>query len=179
MKRFGMAALVACGLLVAGGASAQNMQLRPGLWEHRMTVKDGGQVAAAMAQMQQQLATMPADQRKMIEKMMADKGVGIGPSGNTVKVCMTKEDVERDSLPPQEGCTQNVKRSGNTWQVSFQCKGNPPSSGEGSVRMLSPTAYDGEFTLNTVVDGKPERMQMTQQGKWLAAECGAIKPRAR
>lgn len=179
MRGFGTAA-VAAGVLMSGLANAQTENLRPGLWEHSMTMKNsGGQVAAAMAQMQQQMAAMPADQRKMIEKMMADKGVGFSPAGNTVKVCMTKEDVERDSLPPQKDCTQNVKRSGNTWQVSFQCKGNPPSSGEGVVRMLSPTAYDGEFTLDTVVNGKPERMQMSQHGKWLASDCGSLQPKGR
>ncbi len=169
--------IAALSVLLAAPVSAQPDQLRPGLWEHSVTMKDdGGQMAAAMAQMQQQMAAMPAEQRKMVERMMAERGVGLSPGGRTVKVCMTKEDVSRETLPVQEGCTQTVKRSGHTWQVAFQCKGNPPSSGEGVVRMLSPTAYDGNFTMNTVVNGKPERMQMTQQGKWLGADCGSLQP---
>jgi hypothetical protein len=172
--------LVVTSLLVIKPASAQTERLRPGLWQQSVTMKHGsGQAAAAMSQMKQQMAAMPPEQRRMIEKMMAEKGVGIGPSGNTVNICLTREDVERDAPPPQKDCTQNVRRSGNTWQISFQCKGNPPSSGEGFVRLLDPSAYEGEFTVSTVVDGKPERMQMTQQGKWLAADCGALKPKAR
>lgn len=173
-----LALILALMLPVAGSAIAQQTpQLRPGLWEHAMTMKGGdGQAAAAMAEMQKQMASMPAEQRKMIEKMMADKGVGIGPKGTTVKVCMTKEDVARDQLPEQDGCKQTVKRSGDTWTVSFQCKGDPPSSGQGTVRMLSPTSYEGDFSINTVVDGKPERMQMSQKGKWLGANCGQLSP---
>ncbi len=163
----------------AAGPVLSQTELRPGLWEHSMTMKGGGQTAAAMAQAQQQMANLPPDQRKMIEKMMADQGIAMGPKGNSVKVCMTKEDVARNEFPQQDGCTQNVKRNGALWSVAFQCKGDPPSSGEGTVRLLNPTAYAGEFTINTVADGKPERMQMTQAGKWLAADCGALTPKGK
>ncbi len=174
MKVFAL--ILTLSLPLAGNAVAQSTQLKPGLWEHSMQMKDGsGQMAAAMAQMQTQMANMPAEQRKMFEKMMADNGVVMGSKGTTVKVCMTKEDVERDQLPEQEGCTQNIKRGASTWTVSFQCKGDPPTSGEGVVRLLSSTAYQGDFTVNTAVNGKPERMQMTQAGKWLGADCGQLR----
>ena len=51
-----------------------------------------------MAQMQQQMASMTPEQRKMMQDMMGKQGVGIGaggPCGMSVKVCMTKEMVER------------------------------------------------------------------------------------
>ncbi len=167
------------GACVAGPVFSQTDQLRPGLWEHSMSMKGGGQAAAAMAQAQQQMANLPAEQRKMMEKMMADQGIAMGPKGNSVKVCMTKEDAARNEFPQQDGCTQDVKRNGAVWTVAFQCKGDPPSSGEGTLRLLSPTAYTGDFTITTVVAGKPERMQMSQSGKWLAAECGALAPKAK
>ena len=39
-----------------------------------------------------------------------------------------------------------------------------------------PTAYTSKSVVNTRVEGKPERMTMDQAGKWLAADCGAVKP---
>lgn len=170
--------LLAAALLVAPvAAQAQATKLRPGLWEHGYTMKSqSGQMEAAMKQMQQSMANLPPDQRKMMEDMMAKQGVGIGPGGNTVRVCLSKEDVERDQPPQQEGCTQTAKRNGNVWQVSFQCKGPPPSSGEGQVTLVSPTTYTGNFTLRTVNEGKPEQLQMGQNGKWLGADCGNIRP---
>jgi hypothetical protein len=56
------------------------------------------------------------------------------------------------------------------------CGGQPPTSGEGEVTFSSPTAYTSKSIVNTSVEGKPERMTMDQSGKWLAADCGAVKP---
>jgi hypothetical protein len=175
-----LAALLAC-IVLALPAAAQAPKLRPGLWEHGYTIagERGGQMAAAMKAMQQQLASMPPAQRKQMEDMMAKQGIGLGAAGNTVKVCLTREDAERDEPPKQEGCTQTVRRSGSTWDVSFQCKGPPPSSGKGRMTLASPTAYAGEFDITTEVDGKPERMKMTQNGRWLAADCGTVRPAPR
>jgi hypothetical protein len=32
------------------------------------------------------------------------------------------------------------------------------------------------MTVNTATAGKTERMTMESQGKWLSAECGAVRP---
>lgn len=165
--------------LLASQALAQVQKMQPGLWEHSFSMKtQGGQMENAMAQMQQQLANMPPEQRKMVEQMMAKQGLGIGPKGTSVKVCISKEQAELDRVPQQEGCTQKVDRvSASTVKVAFECKGNPPSSGEGTLTFSSPTAYNGQFKVKTVVDNKPEQIDMAQSGKWLAADCGNLKPR--
>ena len=177
MTRFKTTLLAVAALAFAGAAQAQSIQIKAGLWEHGYDMKSSDpRVEAAMKQMQQSMASLPPDQRKMMEDMMAKQGVGIGPKGNTVRVCMTQADVERGPGQPEPGCTQNARRNGNTWNVSFECKGPPPSSGEGQVTLVSPTAYQGQFEVRTVEDGKPLKMQMAQRGKWLGADCGKVKP---
>ena len=165
---------------MAGGASAQQ-KMRPGLWEHSVNMKSqSGQMEAAMAEMQKSLASMPPEQRKQMEQMMAQQGVGMGPKGQTVKVCITKEQADLDNVPQQEGCTQKVQRvDASTMKVAFACKGGqgqPPSSGEGTISMQGPTAYTGQFKFKTQTQGKPEQIDMAQSGKWLSDNCGAIKP---
>ncbi|HAU57310.1 MAG: DUF3617 domain-containing protein [Verminephrobacter sp.] len=165
---------------MAGGASAQQ-KMRPGLWEHSVNMKSqSGQMEAAMAEMQKSLASMPPEQRKQMEQMMAQQGVGMGPKGQTVKVCITKEQADLDNIPQQEGCTQKVQRvDASTMKVAFSCKGGqgqPPSSGEGTITMQGPTAYTGQFRFKTQNQGKPEQIDMAQSGKWLSENCGAIKP---
>ena len=165
---------------VAGGAQAQQ-KMRPGLWEHHVSMKSqSGQMEAAMAEMHKSMASMPPEQRKQMEQMLAQQGVSLGPQGQAVKVCVTKEQAEADHLPQQEGCTQNVQRiNASTMKVAFSCKGGqgqPPSSGEGTVSMQGPTAYTGNFKVKTTSNGKPEQIDMVQNGKWLAADCGTIKP---
>jgi hypothetical protein len=164
-----------------GLAHAQVQKMRPGLWEHSVVMKSqSGQMEAAMAKMQKSLAGMPPEQRKQIEKMLAQQGVSMGPKGQTVKICVTKEQADMDNMPQQEGCTQKVQRiSADTMKVAFSCKGRqgqPPSSGEGTVSLQGTTAYTGQFKFKTENEGRPEQIDMAQSGKWLSDNCGASKP---
>jgi hypothetical protein len=170
--------VAAAALVLAFSANAQS--LKPGLWEITNKMQTGsGQMEAQMAQMQQQMANMPPDQRKMVEEMMAKQGVKMGAGGAmTVKVCMTKEMVERnEGLTQQQGdCkTTQQSRTGNTMKTAFTCT-NPPSSGEGQVTFTSPEAYSMKMAVNTTVQGKPEKVNMDGGGKWLGADCGNVKP---
>lgn len=73
-------------LPLTGQGWAENLKIRPGLWEHSFTIKtQSGEMEAAMTQMQKELAGMPPEQRKMIEQMMELKGVGMGTKGTSVK----------------------------------------------------------------------------------------------
>ena len=165
--------------LTAFACTAGAQTLKPGLWEvtHKMS---GGQMDHNMAQMQQQMAAMPPEQRKMMEDMMAKQGVKMGPGGPggvSVKVCMTKEMVERNDLPAQQGdCkTTHQSRSGGNMKFGYTCA-NPPSSGEGQMTFISPEAYEMKVVVNSQVRGKPETMNMAGGGKWLGGDCGSIKP---
>jgi hypothetical protein len=175
-------ALIALAAIAAHPAAAQPGKLQPGLWEQAMTMKSAsGQMESQMAQMQQQLASMPPEQRKMMEDMMAKQGVAMSGGGRntTIKMCISPEQAERGDVPQHEGdCKQEVvERNGSTLRFRFACKGNPPTTGEGEYTMASPTSYSGRTTVLTQVQGKPEKMEMTHTGRWIGADCGAIKPR--
>lgn len=172
------AILTAAALATAGfAASAQTM--KPGLWEINNKM-NSPQMDAAMAEMQKQMAAMPPDQRKQMEAMMAQRGVQMAPAaggGTAVRMCITKEMAERNDVPVQQGdckLTQQ-QRSGGTAKFAFTCA-NPPSSGEGEYTLTSPEAYNSKVKVKTMVNGKPETMDMATAGKWLGADCGNIKP---
>ncbi|MEO8021702.1 DUF3617 domain-containing protein [Polaromonas sp.] len=175
--------IAALALLALGAQPATAQTLKPGLWEINNKMQSGsGQVEKAMADMQKQLASMPPDQRKMMQDMMAKQGMSMGAGaggGMAVKICMTKESIERNELPSQQGdCkTSTTPRMGNTMKMSFVCT-QPPSSGEGQVTFVSPEAYTMKMAMKTSVQGKPETMTMDGGGKWLSADCGNIKPLA-
>lgn len=163
----------------ASSASAQ--QLKPGLWEVTNNIRSGsGQTEKAQAALQQQMAGMPPEQRKKIEKAMADQGMKMAPGGAggmAVRTCMTREMVERNEIPTQQGECRTTKqeRSGNTTRIAFTCT-NPPSSGEGEFTMQSPEAYRMKMAIRTNIAGKADTMNMDAAGKWLSADCGSIKP---
>lgn len=97
-----------------------------------------------------------------------------------MKICITPEMAARNDLPTQtEGdCTTTVtSRSGNTMKMKFVCT-QPPSSGEGTYTFTGDTAYTMKIAMRGQHQGKPQNMTMEGQGKWLSADCGAIKPMA-
>ena len=173
-------AIAACVSACALPAAAQT--LKPGLWEVTNRMQGGsGQMQNAMSEMQKQMASMPPEQRKMIEEQMAKSGVRMGSAGPaggmSVQVCMTREMVEKNEMPSQQGdCkTTAQSRAGNTMKMAFACT-NPPSSGDGQITFNGPESYSSKMNVSTQVDGKPEKVSMEGSGKWLAADCGNIKP---
>ncbi len=127
--------------------------------------------------MREQMASMPPEQRQQMEAMMARQGVQMAPGSKGVRMCMTREMVERNDVSGQQGdCrTTQQRRSGNTLKVAFACT-NPPSRGESEVTMKGAEAYTVKTTTTSTVDGKPETMTMEAAGKWLSADCGNVKP---
>jgi hypothetical protein len=169
--------------LLGAAATAQAQKLTPGLWETTLTMKGGdGKMEAAMARMQEQLARMPPEQRKQMEEMMASRGVALGGAGgapNAVRVCISKEQAERNELPTgTDGrCKRDsLERSGSTLKFKVSCT-DPAGTGEGTFNFTSDKAYTGSMVMNVTRDGRALRMDMQQDGKWLGADCGTLKPR--
>ena len=169
--------LVAAAAVLAIALPAGAQTMKPGLWEIHNKMS-GGQMDQAMAEMQKQLAQMPPEQRKQMEAAMAQQGVKMVPGaggGMAVQMCMTREMVERNDVPVQNGCTTTQNRkSGNRVQFAFRCS-NPPSSGEGEMS-FTPESYTSHMTMKSVVQGKTETLVSDSTGKWLKADCGNVKP---
>lgn len=176
---FRLSGLAALALLLSGAALAQTT--RPGLWEIENKVGGSPEIDRAMAEMQKQMAGMPPAQRKMMEDMLAAQGVKMSPGaggGVAVQVCITPEMAARQQLPAQtEGdCTSKMgARSGNTAKFSFTCA-NPPSSGEGAYSFRGDTGYDMDMRITSQQNGKPVTTTIKGSGRWLAADCGSVKP---
>lgn len=168
---------LAMGATCCAAGAADN--LKPGLWE--ITTKmssSSGEMEKAMAEMQKQMASMAPEQRKMMQEAMAKHGVGMGEKANSVKMCMTREMVERNDFGAQKGDCKNTMapRSGNTLKMSFVCS-NPATSGESQITFNGPESYTSKTVVNSAgPQGKPEKMTMDAAGKWLSADCGNIKP---
>ncbi|WP_372624768.1 DUF3617 domain-containing protein [Arsukibacterium sp.] len=156
-------------------ASAEKLKLdvEPGLWQHSFTIQTAsGELERAMQQLEQQLANMPAAQRQMMEKMMANQGMSFDLKGSSMQVCLTQQQIDRGQLPQQDGCQQQLNQTGDSsYRFSFSCDTNPPTSGEGEMTFSSRKAYNGSARFTTNVNGKAEQMTMQQSGKWLKAEC--------
>lgn len=177
-----LAFAIALTLTAASVGAQAPPSMRPGLWEQTATLKSqSGQVEKAMAEAEAQIAQLPPEQRRQIEAMMKERGVSIGNGATTVRICLREQDIARGDIPVTAGdCTQQVlSRDDTTLKASFSCRTDPPSSGVGEVRVLSPTATVATATVDTVVNNKPDRIDTTQKGTWLSDDCGEVKPLAR
>ena len=166
---------------------AQAQTQAPGLWEHSFKTRPAGgdkssaQATAqekAQAEMQAQLDAMPPEQRKQIDAMMKSRGVTMTAQGTTAKFCLTKEQAAK---PPEARLTgdckpTDVKRSGNTMSYKFACNTPQPVTGEGQLTYASDKAYSGSARVTMLGQGQPQQMTMDMTGKWLAADCGDVKP---
>ena len=167
-------------LLAASALNVSAQTMKPGLWEMKTKMNtNSGEMEKAMALAQKELAKMPADQRKMMEELMAQQGMKVDVSAGTtdIKLCLTPEMVARNEVAVQDGdCKQTMlPRVGNTLKFTVVCT-QPPSTGEGQITFVSPEAYTMTMQVKTPVNGKKETMAMQASGQFLSTNCGSIKP---
>jgi hypothetical protein len=178
MKKFAtLAMLIAIGPL-AHGASP----MKPGLWEAQLTkqVIDGkdmtAQMAAAQAQMREQIAKMSPQQRQQMEKMMGGNKL---PDQSGQWLCISAEMAAQDKpVMPSDAQCEPVKseRRGNKTTFEFSC-----TTAQGTSRGKGENVVDG--------DNVTTRMDMTITGargthtleteskmKYLGADCQGLKP---
>lgn len=165
-------------IALSGTAAASENQgfevdLKPGTWQHSFTMKsESGQMEQAIEEALRQLEQLPESQRRMVEEMMAQQGIDLGLAGSTVEVCISEEDLRQGALPQQEGCEQTIEQQDeNNFLFEFQCAGDPPYSGSGTLTRVDREHYTGTAEFETRMGGNPERITMTQEGRWLRDSC--------
>jgi hypothetical protein len=171
-------ALLAFGLVQASAAFAQDMT--PGLWSMTNTVSSpNAQLQAAMGELRQQLAGLPTERRQAMQQMLQQNGIqlDLGAGGALQsRVCLTREMIARKKFPVQEGdCNVKTTALGtNRLQVNFSCA-RPHASGTGDMTIDTPTHYRARLRV-TSADQPDQVVDMDVDGRWLAADCGNVRP---
>ena len=173
---------VAAVMALSGTLAHAEPRMRPGLWEETVQVKsDNPQANAAMEQMKAKLAAMPPEQREAIEKMMASHGVGVAPGGapDTLRVCVTQEQVDRGFKPEDNGrCSRsNVSTSGSTTSFDYACKSERSTvSGHGTFTAMGDSAFKASTATDTVSAKTTMHIQSDISGRFVSGDCGDVKP---
>lgn len=172
--------------MAAGPAAAQYM--KPGLWQfHTTTPGKGngtGAMAAYVANMKKEMASMSPEARKQVEAMLADmaaRDMGFTANGFQTKVCITREEVQNlDKLVSRNGncTTQRSPLVGGQLKLNMSCT-NPPSTGSAVITFQGDTAYTMESTMTANMGGQRSTYRTTATGKWLSSNCGKVKPDTR
>ena len=173
--------------LCATNAFAQQVDIKPGLWQLEMTLpgKGGGkQMASIAALMKSQMDSMPAAQRAEVQKKLGELGAGgteFTENGLRTKQCITKQDIAQFDVfgkKGPDGCTRNATPMAGGLNVSMQCT-QPQVKIDAVVKTQSDEAYTFDSTATMA---GPNGTTMTQKtsgsGKWLGSDCGQLKPAA-
>ncbi|RUO27028.1 DUF3617 domain-containing protein [Aliidiomarina minuta] len=165
---------IALSLLCSSVLAADfELDIKPGLWEHSFSMEsESGAMESAIEEALRQLQSLPESQRRMVENMMREQGINLDLAGSTMQICITEEDIQRGSLPQQENCEQSIEQqTDDTLYFDFECAGDPPYSGQGSMTLVNREHYTGSAEFSTEMAGRQEHIQMTQEGYWLQDDC--------
>lgn len=170
--------LMLCLPLLAAPAFAGDM--KAGLWEVRTTkqIVDGQDMRAQMAQVQQQMASLPPEQRRQMEAMMNKQGVGMGPGGTT-RMCISEEMAKRDTpvVDPDGRCQPTkVSRSGNTMRYEIDCNADGRRTTGKGESTFSGNTVTGRMDMTTMDASGRHTMQTESQMTYLGPDCKGLAP---
>jgi hypothetical protein len=173
-------------LLVLGAVSVatQAEDMKAGLWEYKSKMSSAsGEMEAAIAEAREALASMPPEQRRMMEQMMSAQGMQMtmgADNTQVIRVCVTEEQARDFDVQSDPNCTQQtVDRSGNRIKVRFACRSDGViTEGESELVFSSGSSYQGTTTIRTNDNGERETLTVQQEGRRLGDDCGNLKPRS-
>lgn len=176
------AALVAA---FAAAAAAAGFGLKPGLWEIRIakSVVDGrdntASIAAMSDKMQQMLASLPADQRALIEAKLKQSGVSQSNSGS-FRMCVSPAMAKLDKpIIDKDGRCQPavVEHDGSETRYQFNC------TVDGTTTVGKGTANANGDSITTHVEmtvqqagGQSHTMLNDTELSFIGTDCGDVRP---
>ncbi len=187
---------------LAFAAQVVKVDIKPGLWEAQSKlVGDSAQqvksaqteqMIKAMEEMKSRLASMPPEQRAMMEEVMARQGmkfseeglslqndkVQVNAEGAKIKQCITQAQLDKGFAPKTKDNCENklTQLSKNKYSMEFVCTGKEQATGKGEFEVLSNKEYRGTMHMTSLNNGKPMTIDAEMHGQWLGSDCGDIKP---
>jgi len=168
-------AALLCGASAWAADALTPMDVKPGLWQATVDMPGMPAMPNMPTIPPETLARMPAQQRAQIEAMMKGRGAG---SGMTTNFCMSPDQIKRGGPvgAVDKSCTYNVvSSSASKQQMHMECKqGATTSSGDVTVERADSEHITATAVMKTSASDKP--MTVKTALKWLAADCGDVKP---
>jgi hypothetical protein len=168
-------------------SAAQNSPLpvKPGLWEMSVTT---ARISGLPPEAEARIAALPPAQQAQVRAMMSGRGPGGGkPIVSTTKACLTGQ-TSLDSLLNQTQQSSGMQCSFTNRQqtakgASFDisCTGQMGTAkGHSEFHAIDDEHMSGSthLTMTGSANGTATSMTMdtTSTGKFVAADCGAVKP---
>ena len=161
-------------LTMVNVAFAEDINLRPGLWE--MTTESDLLIFANQ---------IPSEQMQQVEQLAKQYGVDMPKIENGAavsKVCVTPQMSQTKQLPifyqAESGCkSTQSSRKGNQYSINFECNSSQlKGKGRATGLLTSSERFNGHTQFTGTAQGAQLDEQADIYGKWLATDCGDVKP---
>jgi len=155
------------------------LDAKPGLWESITSIEfSGASARPLMPQIPEEaLAKMTPVQRAQIEAM--SKGRGGAGAPTTTRVCVTQESLNAGAFGRRDkACTNKVVSSSLSKQViHVECSmGEIQSTGDMTIERVDPQHLKGTMVMKSSKGDQAKEVKMSFENKWIAADCGEVKP---
>jgi Protein of unknown function (DUF3617) len=167
-------ALILTTPLFAATANAAETNMRAGLWQITTT-----------SDLLLLVPHIPADQMQGVKDIATEYGLEMPQVENGAAIsqaCITQQMADTKTLPnfynAQLGCkSTNATRNGNNYKTDFVCK-SADLKGKGTAvgTITNAETFTGQTNFVGTAQGNPVNEQADISGKWLKANCGAVKP---
>jgi hypothetical protein len=179
MRRTGLCSLITvCALAFAlhGAAAQTTPPMKAGLWQIDVEREENGaKMPDASERMKDHMNNMTPERRKQFEETMKQRGVDPGTAG-VIKLCYSQKMVEHGAWADQGGCkTDYSNRSATFWKWHSSCP-ELHYQGDGEASFSDSKNFVVKSSGISTIGGKTRTSTSTRTGKWLAADCGDVKP---
>jgi hypothetical protein len=161
---------VACAVAMPLYALADSLNAKVGAWEITTTSLTTGMPVPPDA-----LAGMPPEQRARIEKAMQARSGK--PSTHVAKSCITKEDLDQDSIfksDEESDCARKIiSKSAKKIVIEQTCVA--PNASTSTMTIEAKTPESIVANIDMVQGGANGKVHVDIKGRWLGASCAGIK----
>jgi hypothetical protein len=170
-------------------ATAQDFNMKPGLWQFTTIGESKGDPMSAMSpaereQMEGAKAHMTPEQRAQMEAMMKQPMVAMGTAAkpHIGMACITKENI-RKSLArmrvnePGSTCkTTSIRQTSTVSESREVCAGSNGGNSNTTLLFELPGSETLTGTVHTIMSGGGYEFNLKITGKWMGPACGDVKP---
>lgn len=170
MTNFYRFSFAAVSMLLSSTAAFAASNMKPGLWEVTLQSSSMKNISKISEEQIQQMRKMGIDMAQLQTGAIVNK------------ICITKDMAENENLPQMNhkgsGCEmKNQKRTNDGYTTELICEG-AQMKGKG----MSKTVFTSDQSFSTTSEfkgtaqGVPVNDRTDTSGKWLSADCGAVRP---
>jgi hypothetical protein len=161
--------------LTATHAGDLALNVKTGLWQSTVSMQTSGQIPISDAD----LAKMPPERRQQFEAAMK-AALASAAQPHVVTSCVTAEQLRKGlsfKTEDRPECKRAVvSSSSSTWEMHEECTGTSPRTATIRFHARSPKEVDGKMEMTMTRGDRTMTSNGTFHGKWLASDCGSVKP---